>query len=238
MPAITPLRARVESTAPVFGMIHLPALPGAPAFNGDRTAIRERALTDARRLEAGGVDAVILENFGDAPFYPESVPAHVVAEMTTVAAAVADTVDVPLGLNVLRNDAAAALSVAAAVGADCIRVNVHVGTAATDQAFSRAGLTRPCDCVSDSPPTLRFSRTSMSNTPPRLVRRASSTQPSKPSTAAAPTALSSRDQGQERKRRSTTSSASPAHSRTPLSSSAAASRPTPSATVSRQAQTA
>ncbi|OVE86243.1 BtpA/SgcQ family protein [Natronolimnobius baerhuensis] len=135
MPAITPLRARVESTAPVFGMIHLPALPGAPAFNGDRTAIRERALTDARRLEAGGVDAVILENFGDAPFYPESVPAHVVAEMTTVAAAVADTVDVPLGLNVLRNDAAAALSVAAAVGADCIRVNVHVGTAATDQGI-------------------------------------------------------------------------------------------------------
>ncbi|GAB3663718.1 BtpA/SgcQ family protein [Halopiger thermotolerans] len=133
MTAVTPFAERFDADRPVLGMVHLPPLPGAPAFDGDRAAIRERALEDARRLEDGGADGIVLENFGDAPFYPESVPTHVVAEMTAVASAVTDTVDVPVGINVLRNDAKAALSIAAAVGADFVRVNVHVGTAATDQ---------------------------------------------------------------------------------------------------------
>jgi hypothetical protein len=38
-----------------------------------------------------------------------------------------------LGINVLRNDAASALAIAFAAGADFIRVNVHVGATATDQ---------------------------------------------------------------------------------------------------------
>jgi hypothetical protein len=46
---------------------------------------------------------------------------------------VARAVDLPVGVNVLRNDATAALSVAAAVGADAIRVNVHTGARVTDQ---------------------------------------------------------------------------------------------------------
>ncbi|AEH37865.1 BtpA/SgcQ family protein [Halopiger xanaduensis] len=133
MTAVTPFAERFDVDRPVLGMVHLPALPGAPAFDGDRAAIRERALEDARRLEGGGIDGIVLENFGDAPFYPESVPNHVVAEMTAVASAVTDAVDVPVGINVLRNDAGAALSIAAAAGAEFVRVNVHVGTAATDQ---------------------------------------------------------------------------------------------------------
>ncbi|RKD97160.1 BtpA/SgcQ family protein [Halopiger aswanensis] len=133
MTEVTPFADRFEANRPVLGMVHLPPLPGAPAFDGDRAAIRERALEDACRLEDGGIDGIVLENFGDAPFYPESVPPHVVAEMTAVASAVTDAVDVPVGINVLRNDAEAALSIAAAAGAEFVRVNVHVGTAATDQ---------------------------------------------------------------------------------------------------------
>ncbi len=116
-------------------MVHLPPLPGAPGFDGDRDAIRTRALEDARRLEAGGADGIVLENFGDTPFYPEAVPNHVVADMTALASALQRTVEIPLGINVLRNDADAALSIAAATAADFIRVNVHVGTAATDQGL-------------------------------------------------------------------------------------------------------
>ncbi|ELY85551.1 BtpA/SgcQ family protein [Natrialba taiwanensis] len=127
------LSDRFDSDRPVIGMLHLPALPGAPDSSGDRDAIRERALEDARRLETGGVDAILVENFGDAPFYPDDVPAHVVADMTALASAVRRAVNVPLGINVLRNDADAALSIAAAVDAAFVRVNVHVGTAATDQ---------------------------------------------------------------------------------------------------------
>ena len=40
-----------------------------------------------------------------------------------------------MGINVLRNDARAALGVAAAVGADWVRVNVLAGAAVTDQGL-------------------------------------------------------------------------------------------------------
>ncbi|MHC3437411.1 BtpA/SgcQ family protein [Natrialbaceae archaeon A-gly3] len=127
------LTATFGTDTPVVGMVHLPALPGSPGFDGDRESIRERAIADANALEAGGVDGLILENFGDSPFYPEDVPKHVVADLTAIATEVVDDVSVPVGINVLRNDAAAALSVAAAAGAEFVRVNVHAGTAATDQ---------------------------------------------------------------------------------------------------------
>ncbi|MWG35826.1 BtpA/SgcQ family protein [Halomarina oriensis] len=124
--------------ATVVGMVHLSALPGAPGYDGDRAAVRERALADARALSAGGVDAVLVENFGDAPFYPDDVPKHVVAEMTALVGAVRDVTDLPVGVNVLRNDAEAALSVAAATGASAIRVNVHAGARVTDQGVVEA----------------------------------------------------------------------------------------------------
>jgi membrane complex biogenesis BtpA family protein len=119
---------------PLVGMVHLPALPGAPDFD-DRATIHERALADARTLADVGVDALIVENFGDAPFYPDDVPPHVVAEMTAVTRAVVDAVDCPVGVNVLRNDGATAVSVAAAAGADSVRVNVHTGARVADQGI-------------------------------------------------------------------------------------------------------
>jgi len=123
----------IDAEKPIVGMVHLPALPGAPKFDGDFEAVRAAALRDARRLEAGGVDALVVENFGDAPFYPDDVPKHAVASMTRVAAEIRGAVDLPLGVNVLRNDAEAALSVATAAGAEFVRVNVHVGARVTDQ---------------------------------------------------------------------------------------------------------
>ncbi|WP_293031256.1 BtpA/SgcQ family protein [Natronococcus sp.] len=128
---------RFDAFRPALGMVHLLPLPGAPGYDADagREGIRERALEDARRLEAGGIDGIVVENFGDAPFYPEDVPSHTVAELTAIATELTDAVDVPVGINVLRNDVDAALSVAAAVGAEFVRANVHVGTAATDQGI-------------------------------------------------------------------------------------------------------
>jgi hypothetical protein len=42
---------------------------------------------------------------------------------------------VPVGVNVLRNDARAAIGIAAATGAEFVRVNVHVGAMVTDQGI-------------------------------------------------------------------------------------------------------
>lgn len=120
---------------PVIGMVHLPALPGAPGYDGSRDAIRERALADARTLADGGIDAILVENFGDVPFYPDEVPPHVVADLTAVVAAVRRAVDVPVGVNVLRNDVTAALSIAGATGGSFVRANLHNGVQVTDQGI-------------------------------------------------------------------------------------------------------
>lgn len=120
---------------PILGMVHLRALPGSPRHDGDLEAVREAALADARALVDGGVDGLLVENFGDAPFHPGRVPAPVVAHLTALAAAVRREVDVPLGVNVLRNDAVAALGIAHAVGAEMIRVNVLCGARLTDQGI-------------------------------------------------------------------------------------------------------
>jgi membrane complex biogenesis BtpA family protein len=58
-----------------------------------------------------------------------------VAALARCAAHVREAVPLPLGINALRNDARAALGVAAAVGASFVRVNVHAGVVATDQGI-------------------------------------------------------------------------------------------------------
>lgn len=120
-------------TARLIGMIHLGPLPGAPAYTGDLAAVTAAAATDARVLEEAGFDAVMVENFGDRPFFADDVPKVTVAAMAVVAAAVGDAVAIPVGINVLRNDALAAVAIAAAAGAALIRVNVLAGTMTTDQ---------------------------------------------------------------------------------------------------------
>jgi len=96
-------------------------------------AVMDRALADADALMRGGMDGVLVENYGDVPFHGESVPPATVAAMAMVVARVVATVSVPVGVNVLRNDASSALGIAAATGARFIRVNVHTGVMWTDQ---------------------------------------------------------------------------------------------------------
>lgn len=86
-------------------------------------------------LMGGGVDAVLVENYGDSPFHADSVEPVTVAAMTRAVMAVREVVDTPVGVNVLRNDASAALAVAAATGASFIRVNIHTGGMFTDQGW-------------------------------------------------------------------------------------------------------
>ncbi|WP_457743130.1 BtpA/SgcQ family protein [Thermococcus sp.] len=116
----------------LIGMVHLKPLPGSYLYDGDFDAVIESALRDARTLEKAGFDAIMIENFGDVPF-PKVVDKTTVAMFTAVAKAVRDEVSLPLGINVLRNDGIAAYSIAYAIKADFIRVNVLSGVAFTDQ---------------------------------------------------------------------------------------------------------
>ena len=117
----------------LVGVVHLAPLPGSPGSSGDFEAGLAPLINDARILADSGFDSLIVENFGDAPFFADRVPAVTVAAMTRAVAAIGAAVDVPVGVNVLRNDAESALSIAAATGAAFIRVNVLSGVMTTDQ---------------------------------------------------------------------------------------------------------
>lgn len=119
----------------VIGMLHLPALPGSPRHALSLAAIREHVLRDAAALSEGGVDGLMLENFGDAPFFPNRVPPHVVAMLAVIGHEVKSRFGLPLGINVLRNDGLGALAVAVACGASFIRVNVFTGARVADQGL-------------------------------------------------------------------------------------------------------
>ena len=75
----------------IIGVIHLLPLPASPKGNQLSTVI-ERAVADARALESAGIRKAIVENFGDAPFYKNNVPPHVVSFMTRIIQAIKPSV--------------------------------------------------------------------------------------------------------------------------------------------------
>lgn len=123
----------------LIGVVHLAPTPGAPLHGrpgGGVAALLEAAERDARALAGGGVDALLVENFGDHPLHPGTVPAETVAAMALAVDRVRTVAGrLPLGVNVLRNDARSALGLCAATGAGFLRVNVHGGAMVTDQGL-------------------------------------------------------------------------------------------------------
>jgi membrane complex biogenesis BtpA family protein len=117
----------------LIGMVHLAPLPGSSRYGGSFDQVIEHALSDASTLKEAGFRALLVENFGDAPFFPDDVPHVTVASMTRVIGEIAAATTLPVGVNVLRNDALSALAVAAATGAAYVRVNVLSGMMITDQ---------------------------------------------------------------------------------------------------------
>ena len=118
----------------LIGMVHVAPLPGSPRWDGSMERLVSLALDDARALVEHGMDALLVENHGDVPFTPGRVEPATVASLTVVAREIRRTFPhAPLGINVLKNDARAALAIACAVGARFIRVNVHAGAVLADQ---------------------------------------------------------------------------------------------------------
>lgn len=131
------MKPRIPS---LVGVIHLPALPGAPGSFGIEPSLALEqagllAVKEAQALTQAGFEGIILENFGDTPFYKDRVPPETVASLAVIAAAVRESTRLPLGINVLRNDAWSALAIASVTGAQFVRVNVMSGVVATDQGM-------------------------------------------------------------------------------------------------------
>ena len=118
-----------------IGVVHLPPLPGSPRWDGDMGRVLDQAEREALTLANGGANGVIVENFGDAPFRIGRVEPDTVAAMTLAVDRIRRATSLPVGINMLRNDAASALSVAVAAEAQFIRVNVHYGVMAADEGL-------------------------------------------------------------------------------------------------------
>lgn len=122
------------TSKPVIGMVHAWPMPGAPGYDGKGVdAIVEHAVQDARAIERGGCDGLIVENMWDIPFragphiQPESIAAHAV-----VARAVREAVKIPMGINLVHNGGVALLGIAIASGAQFIRVCMFTGAGVWD----------------------------------------------------------------------------------------------------------
>ncbi|AFZ32318.1 photosystem I assembly BtpA [Gloeocapsa sp. PCC 7428] len=129
------LKQLFKTPNPIIGVVHLLPLPTAPGWGNNLKAVIDRAEQEATALASGGVDGIIVENFFDAPFTKNQVDPAVVSAMTVVIQRLMQLVTIPLGVNVLRNDAHSALAIATVVKAQFIRVNVLTGVMATDQGL-------------------------------------------------------------------------------------------------------
>lgn len=117
----------------VLGVVHLRALPGSPNYTS-RADVRTAAESDAAQILSGGMSGLVVENFGDVPFGAGPVEPIIITEMTALVRELRHRYpEAILGVNVLRNDACGALAIAAAAGADFIRVNILTGEMITDQ---------------------------------------------------------------------------------------------------------
>ncbi|HEU4368567.1 MAG TPA: BtpA/SgcQ family protein [Methylomirabilota bacterium] len=120
----------------LIGMVHVAPLPGSPRWGGSMDHVLTAAVADGRALIDGGMDTLLIENYGDAPFTPGRVEPATIAALAVVAREIGTALPAtPLGINVLKSDARAALAIACAVGARFIRVNVHAGAVVADQGL-------------------------------------------------------------------------------------------------------
>jgi hypothetical protein len=121
---------------PIIGVVHLLPLPGSVRNQFPLSKILDRALEDATELVQGGIHGVIVENMGDLPFKLSKVEPHTVSAMAIIAHEISRKVQISVGINVLRNDAKAALAIAHSVGAKFIRVNIYSGIMLTSHGIA------------------------------------------------------------------------------------------------------
>lgn len=119
----------------LIGMVHVGALPGAPASTDTVAVLAQRAVQEARLLRDSGFDAIIVENMHDRPYIHGRQPPHTVAAMTRVAAEVATAIEIPLGVQVLSGGEREAVAIAQAAEAQFIRCENFVYAHVADEGL-------------------------------------------------------------------------------------------------------
>jgi hypothetical protein len=120
----------------LIGMISLPPSPGYAASPGIDGLVAA-ALADLAAIEAGGMQAALIENDFDQPHTLTATP-EVAAALARVAVEVVRRARIPIGVQVLLNDWRASLAIAAACGARFVRLDFFV-----DRVRIAAGVIEP-----------------------------------------------------------------------------------------------
>ncbi len=109
----------------VIGMIHLLPLPGSPKYGGDLEAVYKAAQADLLALKEGGINAAIIENFGDIPYGVENEIITLTA-LSSIAARLREKSDMVLGVNVQFNDIEAEWAITYSCSLDFLRAEAFV----------------------------------------------------------------------------------------------------------------
>src|SRR5262245_16019477 len=120
---------------PIIGVIHVAALPGAPANTHAVGEIIAQAVREAVIYRDGGVDGVMIENMHDTPYLRGSVGPEIIAAMAIVGHAVKTECRLPTGIQILAGANIAAMAVAHAANLDFIRAEGFVFAHVADEGL-------------------------------------------------------------------------------------------------------
>lgn len=115
----------------IIAMAHIGAMPGSPLYDADGGVEKLIAgvVADIRKLQAGGVDAIMFGNENDRPYLLKAT-SEGIAAMTAIVTAAKAELTVPFGVNYLW-DPAASVAIGAATGAKFVR-EIFTGVFASD----------------------------------------------------------------------------------------------------------
>lgn len=119
----------------IVGMVHLRALPGTPRHSLPMREISRLAAAEARQLRDAGIDAILVENMHDVPYLRRAVGPEITAGVTAALCAVRESVDCPLGVQILAGANCEALAAALAADAQFIRCEGFVFGHVADEGW-------------------------------------------------------------------------------------------------------
>jgi uncharacterized protein len=118
---------------PIIGVIHVAALPGAPANTLPVSEIVAQSIREAAIYRDCGVDGIIIENMHDTPYLRGSVGPEIVAAMAVVGHAVKTESRMPTGIQILAGANIEAMAVAHAANLDFIRAEAYAFAHVADE---------------------------------------------------------------------------------------------------------
>jgi membrane complex biogenesis BtpA family protein len=119
----------------LIGVIHVAALPGAPAWALSVAEIAEAAATEAGIYERAGFHGLLIENTHDRPYLKSTAGPEIAAAMAVIGAAVRRASQLPLGVQVLAGANECAMAAAHSCGASFVRVEGFVFAHVADEGI-------------------------------------------------------------------------------------------------------